>query len=64
VGEGDKSHPVQTLQYLLRAHGDDVIVDGIFGLKTDAAEPTFQRSRNLAVDGVVGVSTSTYIPST
>jgi peptidoglycan hydrolase-like protein with peptidoglycan-binding domain len=57
VKEGDKNHPVQTLQYLLRAHGDTVIVDGIFGAKTDAAVRAFQRSRNLAVDGLVGVHT-------
>jgi peptidoglycan hydrolase-like protein with peptidoglycan-binding domain len=57
VKEGDKNHPVETLQYLLRAHGDTVIVDGIFGVKTDAAVRTFQRSTNLAVDGLVGLHT-------
>ena len=57
VKEGDKNHPVETLQYLLRAHGDPVIVDGIFGVNTDAAVRTFQRSRNLSVDGLVGVHT-------
>jgi peptidoglycan hydrolase-like protein with peptidoglycan-binding domain len=57
VEEGDKNHPVETLQYLLRAHGDAVIVDGIFGVKTDAAVRTFQRSKNLAVDGLVGQQT-------
>lgn len=57
VKEGDKNHPVETLQYLLRAHGDTVIVDGIFGVKTDAAVRTFQRSKNLAVDGLVGLHT-------
>jgi peptidoglycan hydrolase-like protein with peptidoglycan-binding domain len=57
VKEGDKNHPVQTLQYLLRAHGDVVMVDGIFGVRTEAAVRTFQSSRNLTVDGVVGVNT-------
>ena len=57
VKEGDKNHPVNTLQYLLRAHGDTVIVDGIFGAKTDAAVRTFQRSTNLAADGLVGLHT-------
>ena len=57
VKEGDKNHPVKTLQYLLRAHGDTVIVDGIFGAKTDAAVRTFQRSTNLAADGLVGLHT-------
>jgi peptidoglycan hydrolase-like protein with peptidoglycan-binding domain len=55
VKEGDKNHPVETLQYLLRAHGDPVIVDGIFGVNTDAAVRTFQKGRNLSVDGLVGV---------
>ena len=57
VKEGDKNHPVNTLQYLLRAHGDTVIVDGIFGVNTDAAVRTFQGSTNLAVDGLVGLHT-------
>jgi peptidoglycan hydrolase-like protein with peptidoglycan-binding domain len=57
VKEGDKNHPVETLQCLLGAHGDTVIVDGIFGVKTDAAARTFQRSRNLVLDGLVGTGT-------
>lgn len=57
VKEGDKDHPVKTLQYLLCAHGDTVIVDGTFGVKTDAAVRTFQRRMNLAVDGLVGLHT-------
>jgi peptidoglycan hydrolase-like protein with peptidoglycan-binding domain len=57
VKEGDKNHPVETLQYLLGAHGDAVIVDGIFGVRTDAAVRTFQGSQNLAVDGLVGLHT-------
>ncbi|MDQ1539218.1 MAG: hypothetical protein QOE58_3611 [Actinomycetota bacterium] len=57
VEEGDKNHPVQTLQHLLRAHGNTVAVDGIFGPRTDAAVRAFQRSKNLAVDGLVGART-------
>src|SRR5207245_6438179 len=57
VRQGDAEHPVRTLQHLLRAHGKNVAVDGIFGPATDAAVRTFQGSRGLAVDGIVGPHT-------
>lgn len=57
VQEGDKNHPVETLQYLLRAHGSNLIVDGIFGVRTDAAVRAFQTSKHLVVDGLVGAHT-------
>ena len=57
VREGDKNHPVETLQYLLRAHGAAIIVDGIFGVRTDAAVRAFQSSKHLTVDGLVGTQT-------
>jgi peptidoglycan hydrolase-like protein with peptidoglycan-binding domain len=57
VERGDEGHPVPTLQYLLRAHGATVQVDGIFGPKTDAAVRDFQRSHGLSVDGIVGPHT-------
>jgi peptidoglycan hydrolase-like protein with peptidoglycan-binding domain len=57
VRQGDKEHPVQSLQYLLRARGHSVVVDGIFGPATDAAVRAFQRQRGLAVDGIVGPNT-------
>ncbi len=57
VRRGDQQHPVQTLQYLLRARGHTVTVDGIFGPKTDAAVRAFQQQKGLAVDGVVGPKT-------
>jgi peptidoglycan hydrolase-like protein with peptidoglycan-binding domain len=31
VRRGDQQHPVKTLQYLLRARGHNVTVDGIVG---------------------------------
>jgi peptidoglycan hydrolase-like protein with peptidoglycan-binding domain len=55
--QGDQQHPVQTLQYLLRARGHSVTVDGIFGPQTDAAVRAFQQQRNLLVDGIVGPQT-------
>ena len=54
VRKGDQNHPVKTLQYLLRARGHTVTVDGIFGPKTDAAVRGFQQQKGLAVDGIVG----------
>jgi peptidoglycan hydrolase-like protein with peptidoglycan-binding domain len=59
VRKGDQQHPVKTLQYLLRARGHNVTVDGIFGPNTDAAVPGFQQALHrdipsVAVDGIVG----------
>jgi peptidoglycan hydrolase-like protein with peptidoglycan-binding domain len=54
VREGDQQHPVQTLQYLLRARGHNLTVDGIFGPVTAAAVRAFQQQEGLAVDGIVG----------
>jgi peptidoglycan hydrolase-like protein with peptidoglycan-binding domain len=57
VQEGDQGHPVKTLQYLLRARGKTVTVDGIFGPKTAAAVRAFQQDKNLTQDGDVGPNT-------
>jgi peptidoglycan hydrolase-like protein with peptidoglycan-binding domain len=57
VRRGDKAHPVPSLQYLLRARGHSVTVDGDFGPLTEAAVRAFQQQRNLVVDGVVGPQT-------
>jgi len=57
VKEGDKNHPVKTLQYLLRAHGATLIADGIFGVRTDSAVRAFQSGKGLTVDGLVGAHT-------
>jgi peptidoglycan hydrolase-like protein with peptidoglycan-binding domain len=57
VRQGDQQHPVQTLQYLLRARGHNLTVDGIFGPQTGAAVRAFQQQKGLAVDGVVGLAT-------
>jgi peptidoglycan hydrolase-like protein with peptidoglycan-binding domain len=57
VRQGDQQHPVQTLQYLLRARGHNLTVDGIFGPGTDAAVRAFQQQNGLAIDGIVGPAT-------
>lgn len=57
VRQGDHQHPVQTLQYLLRAHGHNLAVDGAFGPATDAAVRAFQQQTGRAIDGTVGPAT-------
>jgi len=54
---GSQGHPVPTLQYLLRARGHLVTVDGIFGPKTEAAVEDFQTADQIRVDGIVGPQT-------
>jgi peptidoglycan hydrolase-like protein with peptidoglycan-binding domain len=54
---GDRDHPVHSLQYLLRARGHTVTVDGIFGPRTEAAVRAFQQSRGLPADGIAGPTT-------
>ena len=53
VESGSSAHPVKTLQYLLRARGHSVAVDGAFGPNTETAVKAFQASSGLAADGIV-----------
>jgi peptidoglycan hydrolase-like protein with peptidoglycan-binding domain len=55
--EGSTGEAVRTVQYLLRARGASLAVDGIFGPRTEAAVRSFQQSHGLVVDGVVGNAT-------
>ena len=57
VRRGSQGHPVPALQYLLRARGHPVTVDGIFGPKTEAAVEGFQIADQIMVDGIVGPQT-------
>jgi peptidoglycan hydrolase-like protein with peptidoglycan-binding domain len=54
---GKRERPVQSLQYLLRARGYVLDIDGVFGLNTEKAVRAFQESKGLVVDGVVGPQT-------
>ncbi len=57
VRRGDAEHPVRTLQHLLRGHGQNVAVDGIFGPRTEAGVRAVQTSAGIPADGVVGPQT-------
>ena len=57
VKSGSNGHPIKTLQYLLRARGHSIAVDGVFGPNTEAAVKAFQVSHGLATDGIVGPMT-------
>jgi peptidoglycan hydrolase-like protein with peptidoglycan-binding domain len=54
VRRGARNHPVRTLQYLLRARGERVDINGVFGAGTETAVRAFQARERLVVDGVVG----------
>ncbi|MFL5202959.1 MAG: peptidoglycan-binding protein [Microvirga sp.] len=57
VRRGHRDHPVKTLQHLLRARGQAVGVDGVFGPETEAAVRAFQTGKGLDADGIVGPRT-------
>jgi hypothetical protein len=55
--QGCRGYDVFALQYLLRARGYSIGIDGVFGSGTNSAVRSFQSSRGLAADGVVGANT-------
>ncbi len=55
--KGDRLPAVAVAQLLLKRSGHGLVIDGIFGDKTDQAVRAFQRERNLAVDGIIGEQT-------
>ncbi|MEP0903679.1 alpha/beta fold hydrolase [Nodosilinea sp. FACHB-13] len=57
AGSPMRGDHVRTWQELLNKQGYGIQVDGAFGAKTDAAIREFQRSQNLAADGIVGPNT-------
>ncbi|MDX6691968.1 MAG: hypothetical protein QOG15_3425 [Solirubrobacteraceae bacterium] len=54
---GSHDHPVATMQYLLRANGHSVAIDGSFGIAVEKAVRAFQKRKHLAVHGGVGPKT-------
>ncbi|AJD91925.1 hypothetical protein JMA_26080 [Jeotgalibacillus malaysiensis] len=53
---GDEGAGVEAMQELLNRHGYDLVIDGIFGPKTERALRSFQYQNGLVVDGVYGVN--------
>jgi peptidoglycan hydrolase-like protein with peptidoglycan-binding domain len=57
VQNGSQGHPIRTLQLLLRAHGHNLTVDGMFGPATEAAVKAFQTSKGMTADGITSAQT-------
>ncbi|MDT0142974.1 peptidoglycan-binding protein [Microbacterium sp. PRC9] len=54
VGPGSSAAIVPGIQYLLRAHGHAVVVDGDYGPATAAAVSAVQTAQGVPADGIVG----------
>jgi peptidoglycan hydrolase-like protein with peptidoglycan-binding domain len=54
---GNRGVDTLAVQYLLQARGVSATADGVFGSGTESAVRSFQSSRGLAADGVVGPNT-------
>ncbi|MCJ8281443.1 MAG: peptidoglycan-binding protein [Rivularia sp. ALOHA_DT_140] len=58
VKRGSTGSDVQTLQMMLNeVYGKVLVVDGIFGSKTEGFVKQYQEDSNLMVDGIVGPQT-------
>lgn len=57
VGYGSTGSAVKKLQTALNKHGYGLAVDGIFGVKTQAAVRDYQKQYGLKLDGIAGVET-------
>ena len=63
IKQGDRGNQVETLQILLNAFGfrdedgNELVVDSIFGPKTDYAVRSYQAARDIEADGEVGFQT-------
>ncbi|QIY65911.2 TIGR03767 family metallophosphoesterase [Streptomyces sp. RPA4-2] len=57
VQQGASGERIRTAQYLLNARGSALSVDGSFGSSTGSAVRSFQTSRGLSADGIVGPAT-------
>ncbi len=63
IAPGANGEPVRRLQRALRRQPDlDIVVDGVFGPKTEAAVKDFQQGAGLVVDGIVGPLTWAKLP--
>lgn len=57
ISQGDQGAEVYAIQYLLRSHNYNLVVDGIFGPQTKSQVIQFQGDKGLTVDGIVGPQT-------
>lgn len=57
VRNGDSGENVWTIQYMLRQRGYSLSADGQFGSGTESVVKSFQSSKGLTADGVVGNNT-------
>lgn len=57
LSKGDRGQAVLQLQQLLHQKGANLVVDGDFGLATEAAVIRFQQRQGLIPDGMVGAFT-------
>lgn len=57
--KGARGEDVKDLQRLLNKYGYNLSIDGIFGSGTETAVLSFQKSKRLIVDGIVGPKTWT-----
>jgi hypothetical protein len=57
VKRGDRGEEVKRIQQALKDAGFDIVVDGIFGERTEDAVRRFQEINGLDVDGIVGNQT-------
>ena len=57
VQNRSQGHPIRTLQFLLRARGHNLTVDGIFGPATEAAVKAFQTGQGITPDGILSPQT-------
>lgn len=57
VRKGDKLNDVGVLQFLLKQLGYTISIDSIFGSETKNCVMHFQDTRNIKIDGIVGVQT-------
>ena len=57
--KGDSGPEVFAIQHLLRSHGYNLAVDGLFGSETRQQVMNFQLAKNLSTDGIVGPQTWT-----
>lgn len=54
VRSGNTGEAVRAVQSQLSSRGYSLTIDGVFGSQTDSAVRSFQSSRGISVDGVVG----------